>query len=658
MALGLGIDTGGTYTDGVLYDMTRKSIVATAKRLTTHGQLSRGICAALDAFDRELLSEVRLVSLSTTLATNACVEGRGSRAALILMGYDPAALSQLSGEYGLANAEVLTIVKGRHTQRGMIECRPDYGEIDGVLASIEGRVDAIGISEYWGVKNPEFEKEVKEYVRAATGLPVAAAHELTSEINSMRRAATTLINARLISLTDEMLRAVRTSLDERGISAPLMIVRGDGSMMTERFARECPVETMLSGPAASVSGAMHLSGVSDMIVADTGGTTTDLSVVRRGRVKLVDDGVNVGEWRTGTRAIDIHTLALGGDTEVRWISKDGLSLGASRAIPLSALSASYTGIKEKLAELISGDKYATYSRGVFLALNREPPKGFEMNGEERAIYAALSVNSPLTIEELAEIMRSLPYIIRYERLVSAGIIIKSTLTPTDILHINGEFTAFDVEAARLGAALLARQTDMAESALCDKIIDLAGARAHMNIAELLISRALKRPRPERQTVALGYSPVGDELNIMYNSSLPIVGIGAPARSLLSRAAGRLGAELILPEGYEVANAVGAICGNIVAEECAVIDPIHDALGVRGYSVHLSSGHFSSESLTECEEWAAGAARETAIERAGLMGAFDIEVELVSEEQSGYAAGENRQHFLIRKRVIARATGRA
>jgi len=656
MRLGLGIDTGGTYTDGVLYDFESGHVVDEAKRLTTPRDLREGIDATLRALDPDLIARSVLVSLSTTLATNACVEGRGSRAALILLGYDPKLVDQLSAEYGLTNATEIHVVRGSHGQRGEVLAEPDYAHIDRILSNISSRVEAVGVAEYWGVRDPGYERDVKRYIRERINLPVAAAHELTTEINSMRRAATTLLNARLISLIDELLIAVRASLHSLHIDAPLMIVRGDGSLMTEEFARECPVETMLSGPAASVTGAMRLSGEGDMLIADIGGTTTDLAIVRRGRTELVSDGVNVGAWRTGTRAVDIRTVGMGGDSRVEWSDKTGLALGTARALPLCALATRYPNIKDGLRFMCEEERIATYSRGVFFLLHRRPPAHLNLDDTERAALGALA-NGPLSIEQFSDAIGVRPYFLKLDRLEGMGIVLRASLTPTDIMHLTGRFDAFDTEASELGLKLLEVQVERPGEAIIERIMDLAGERLHALIANALLHRVIRRPEPEPQALKLGYQPMGDELDIVYNVKMPIVGIGAPAHALLERAANRLNARLVLPKRYEVANAVGAICGSILVEERVDIKPHHDALGIRGYSAHSLAGQFYSESLKECEVWAEKTAREVAEDKARRMGAQDVIIEVENYAQTGYAAGMNRQHLLLEKYVLARASGR-
>lgn len=656
MALGLGIDTGGTYTDGVLFDFESGKVLERAKRQTTPQDLSIGICALLDALPQELLSQVALVSLSTTLATNACVENRGSRVALFLMGYNPKLVGQLSEEYGLSFAGEVHCIAGSHTQRGEPLVDPDYQALDRLCDEVRGRVDAIGVAEYWGIRNPEYERRAKKRIRERTGLPVAAAHELTNEINSMRRAATTLINARLIPLIGQLMSAVREALDQRGVRAPLMIVRGDGSLMTDSFAREYPVETLLSGPASSVTGAMRLCRERDIIAVDIGGTTTDLAIVRSGRTSLASDGVDVGQWRTGTRAIQIKTIGLGGDSAIDRSDRGELTLGPRRAVPLCVLASEHPQVREALNEMLLDDREQSYARGVFYLLVKQAPEQLVLEGDERAAIEALQAG-PLSKEQLAARIGTRPYFIKLDRLEGLGVVMRSMLTPTDLMHVRGDFTAFDREASALGLRLLAAQLSLTGEQLSERVMDMAAERLYGLVASFLLERALGKAPQEPVTLGLGYRPRGDELKVCLTASYPLVGIGAPTAALLPKAAERLHTRCILPEDYQVANAVGAITGSVMVEELITIKPHYDASGIVGYSAHSSENRFYHEDLDACQQWAEQEARRIARDKALQMGAAQVELEMEDGSQSGQAGGVARQTMLLEKWVIARAVGR-
>lgn len=312
----LGIDTGGTYTDAVLWSEST-GIVAKAKSLTTRHDLAEGIAGAVDAVLSEAAikaGEIKLVSMSTTLATNALVEGQGGRVALVMVGFDEADIAR-SGLSKALGSDPVIFCPGGHDVHG----DPRQLMLDvlvGALPSLAETVSGVAVASYFAVRNPEHEIAVRDIVRERTGLPVTCSHELSSKLGGPRRALTTLLNARLISMIDRLVDATEGFLAERGIAAPLMVVRGDGALITAEFARARPIETILSGPAASLVGARYMTGLDDAVVSDIGGTTTDIAVLDGGRLRLDPEGATVGGMRTMVEAVAMRTFGLGGDSEV------------------------------------------------------------------------------------------------------------------------------------------------------------------------------------------------------------------------------------------------------------------------------------------------------------------------------------------------------
>jgi N-methylhydantoinase A/oxoprolinase/acetone carboxylase beta subunit len=257
VAILLGIDTGGTYTDAVLFD-EEAGVIASAKALTTKHDLSIGIRRAVERVLPNPPPDVHLVSLSTTLATNAIVEGQGSPICLLLLGYPTDALDRAGLRQALGDDPVV-FINGGHTVVGEEQMPLDLDAARRAIQSHAPQVAAFAVSGYFAVRNPAHELVVRDLVRELTGSPVTCGHELTSNLHAPRRALTAALNARLISLLQQLILAVRDMLAEKAVHAPLMVVKGDGSLIEAQVALERPVETILSGPAASVVGARRLS---------------------------------------------------------------------------------------------------------------------------------------------------------------------------------------------------------------------------------------------------------------------------------------------------------------------------------------------------------------------------------------------------------------
>ena len=332
-SLKLGIDTGGTYTDAVLVDPDNRILLA-AKALTTHHELTSGIGQALDGLPTDRLQEVGLVALSTTLATNAVVEGRGAPVAVLLAGYGPRQVEK-SGLLTLFDPEFVVTLRGGHDASGR-EVEPlDEDRARESIDRLSLRVSAFAISSMFGVRNPAHEVHLRQLVQEAGPQPVTCGHELSSDLDAPRRALTVALNARMVPIIRELILAAQRILRERGIDVPLMIVKGNGSLVNTETALRQPVGTVLSGPAASVVGACALSGAANAIVADMGGTTTDIAVVNDGQPELGADGVRVGGWKPMVEAVRVVSTGLGGDSEVRFSGRGHIEIGPRRVVPLS-----------------------------------------------------------------------------------------------------------------------------------------------------------------------------------------------------------------------------------------------------------------------------------------------------------------------------------
>jgi N-methylhydantoinase A/oxoprolinase/acetone carboxylase beta subunit len=491
MTLLLGIDTGGTYTDAVLYDQGQ-GVIASAKALTTKTDLAIGIRDALQAVlarapRPDLAGAIGLVSLSTTLATNAIVEGQGAPIALLLLGYPPDAL-ELAGLGRALDGAPVAFLAGGHDVEGDEQAPLDLAQVDRAICRYAPQVAAFAVSGYFAVLNPAHELAVRQRVRQLSGLPVTCGHELTSKLNAPRRALTAALNARLIPYLQRFILAVQATLDELGIHAPLMVVKGDGSLIAAQVALERPVETILSGPAASVIGAAatmgsdHSSastgspGQVDALVIDMGGTTTDIALLKGGRPALNPVGATVGGWQTMVTAIDVHTTGLGGDSQVRWDERAGLLVGPQRVVPLSLLADQHPEVlptlRAQLAALpplrpgngrAPGEALAgqfalqqwqelagtSAGRGSLEAL--EAGLWEQLEQGPRPLAALLPQHSPADRQLAFWRERAL------QSLVGRGLVVLSSFTPTDAAHVLGYQADWSVEAARLGAALWARR---------------------------------------------------------------------------------------------------------------------------------------------------------------------------------------------------------
>lgn len=609
MTIALGIDTGGTYTDAALIDHETNRVLAEAKSLTTRRDLAIGIRQAITGVleKAEIRPEaIELAALSTTLATNAIVEGQGSSVCLILIGYDPKLVRQFNFESDLVTDDVVYI-DGGHDMVGD-QVRPlDEAAVRQAIQDRIGKVEAFAVSSYFSVRNPAHECRVRELVEEMTGqaggasaaIPVTCGHELSSRLNSIRRATTATLNARLIPLLKELIANVHATLEEKGIHAPLMVVKGDGSLVRSDWALRRPIETILSGPAASVIGAWHLAGRKDVWVVDVGGTTTDIAALRDGLPRLNPLGARVGKWQTMVEAVDVHTVGLGGDSHVQIDqnkSSDQLSIGPRRVVPLCLLASNHPQIVNDL-KIQSLDQTNHRLAGQFLILNRTPSR--IMDPEDETLLGFLN-KGPISMLRLESVMqRGYLYRRQLERLESERVILRSGFTPTDALHCLGQFSRWNCEASRLGAVLLAGQLKLQPDELCRRVVAGVSNRVTFELVTKVLNDEGIQIDWEKELAA--YSLLiraldnRDESDLKCRLSLekPIVAIGAPVEAFFPRVGGQLHTEIVIPAHAGVANAVGAVAGSVVQQTRILIHPLE---GGQVFRAHLPDGILDFSSL--------------------------------------------------------------
>jgi N-methylhydantoinase A/oxoprolinase/acetone carboxylase beta subunit len=594
MRLALGIDTGGTYTDAVIIDFETGQVVESAKALTTRQDLSLGITDAIQSvlalssgtLPRFSTEHIAMVAVSTTLATNSIAESHRARVALILVGYDPKLMAKYGFDRALSTDDVVH-VRGGHDLFGDEVAPLDEEAVLAAVCARRDHVEAFAVSGYFGVRNPEHENRVRTIIAALTDRPVTCGHELTSQLNAMRRATTTALNAHLIAPLSELIASVKNTLEAFGISAPLMVVKGDGSLVRAEWATRRPIETILSGPAASIVGAWHLAGKQDVWVVDVGGTTTDIGVLRGGAPVLSDDGASVAGWRTMVEAIHVHTVGLGGDSHVRLQTAGALAIGPRRVVPLCLLGAQHPEIIRELHQQLSvhPDRLPEET-GEFLVSGR--PASGQIREMEADVLKRLA-SGPQPIEELLAESR-FRGLLRHavDELETLGLVRRAAFTPTDALHVLGRFHRWDNEAAELGAKLLATRAGITVEEFCERVVDGVANRIASALVTKVLSDEMNVPAWENEPTARELVRRAfeghDEGDLQCRITLrrPLVAIGAPVSAYMPGVAIRLNTEVVIPPHADVANAVGAVTGSVVQRATAQIGPTGDGDSLRAY----------------------------------------------------------------------------
>ncbi|MEE9333382.1 MAG: hydantoinase/oxoprolinase family protein [Granulosicoccaceae bacterium] len=668
MAFQLGLDTGGTYTDAVMINESQK-IVASAKSLTTHTNLIEGLRGATEAVLSEQFHPITLVSVSTTLATNALVEGTGRPVCLLLIGFSDAQMQRAKLQQALGG-DPHFFLDGGHNASGKKLAELDLQLLEKHIDGVAGKVDAFAISSVFAVRNPEHELAAMELIKAKTGMPVSCGHMLSSGLDAPRRALTALLNARLIPMISSLLLAARQLLLEHQIDCPLMVVKGDGSLVSADVALASPVETILSGPAASVVGAQFMCDDETMLVSDMGGTTTDIAMIQYGSPRLDPNGATIGGWRTMVSAIDVKTYGLGGDSAISY-NRDTKSfdIGPQRVMPLSLLTMQHPHLLDILQEQ-SEEAYITTHAGQFVMAHSASAS--DLTAAQGELWEQIK-HAPIALQTLFKqqtMERALT------KLVQRGAVLLSGFTPSDASHVLQDQGNWERRGAQLGAVLMQRYAaeNMGQTfASIDEFCRSIQAQVSHKTALALINSVVDDPSSKKRQMGMGLSDSqkallesafiseagkndarhndnSNHLRLQAQLQMPIVALGAPVACYYPALTDLLNTKVHIPEHAHVANALGAIVGRIRQQQEIMITPSSG----KQVTVHFPDGAQNREELEDAAAaaivWANSRAKQKAIE----AGATDI---VVTADRYDNIVNTHGQDVFFECRIVATAIGR-
>ena len=661
----LGIDTGGTYTDAVIVDVTGK-VLAANKQLTTHGDLAIGIAEAVNSLPKAMLKQVQMVALSTTLSTNSVVEGRGGSVCVLLPGYDKTQV-QKSGLFEILDSDCINMIGGGHSATGDETGELDIIEATRIINKHADKVSAYAVSSLFATRNTAHEFKLRELIHQLTNKPVACGHQLAHALGAPRRALTTALNARMIQPIQELITAVDRTLQQVSITAPMMIVNGDGSLVNVEMALAHPIATILSGPAASVSGACALSGIADAVVVDIGGTTTDIAIARNGKAQRSHDGARIGDWKPLVDAIRVCAVGLGGDSEIRFNGK--LSIEQRRVMPMSLLAELYPSVMSNLEKQWKG--LSTARQNKFAIALRPDADTAALKKQELTVWKAM-LEGPLEIEALAESNPSWGRVIA--KLERKGLAIYSGFTPTDAAHVLGLSKHWNQDAAGLGARLWARQMrylygcgnweigdevapsqqvfDLVVSKICEQIIDAClHQQVDLNDKQMILLRdVLTKMILADNSEGKSSANAAAVLQVQFDKQVSIVGVGGSAPDYLPEVAKRLGMSLHIPEHASTANAIGSVFGDVMQlVRVVVIQPTN---GV--FMVFHQDTPLVFDALEPAMAKANEIATAAALDAATLAGGVDVEVSV--ELSSDHVKHDIDGELFVNATVTATAVG--
>lgn len=651
----LGIDTGGTYTDAAVIDAASHRILASAKSITTKGDLSIGVSNAMGAAVGKLAGsvkaeDIRLVCVSTTLATNAVVEGHGNPAGVILIGFDDGMVAKTGIAAAFPGVPIARI-GGGHDHNGEALRPLDMAALKAAIEAMSSQVTAFAIAASFAVRNNAHEMAARDMIVKLTGKPVTLSSELSNALDAPRRALTALLNARLISRITHLIEAVRAAMTGLGMAGGLMVVKGDGTLANAESVALRPIETVLSGPAASLVGAKWLAGCDDFILSDIGGTTTDVAVLSGGRPMVAPHGAEVGGWRTMVKAIDVRTVGLGGDSEVQLDGLGKLVIGPQRAVPVALLAARFPVVEDLLdADLAETEGGSMLGKFVARPFGDRGEAAAGVTEREAEVLARIG-EQPVPLRKIAVSSAAQRAIASLRR---KGLVQYCCFTPSDSALVLGLQDNWPASAAVKAARLMARframkMPDDAETeAFCREVWHRTVALSARVILETAMG-AKDKDSAAWEAVCEGTGRVG-LARVSLSPSVPIVAVGGPAKVYYEEVARRLDCEVIFAPYCDVANAVGAAAGQVADK--VVITVEGDGNGA--FRVHGDGGShlFGSGKLALAE--ALKLAEAEALKHARSNGAVDPRVSI--SVQKNHLPDAKDDDGLLTATVSAEAIG--
>jgi N-methylhydantoinase A len=422
----VGIDVGGTFTDVVVIDNDAGEVVSQLKVPTTHNAKEGVALGIINALERALSElnvapeDVTFIAHSTTQATNALLEGDVAKVGIVGVGQG------IEGWKAKFDTRIKKIelapnrfLMAEHT---FLSAQKATNEklLTEVIQGLQSKgAEVIVASEAFGVDRNEKENLITAIARQ-NGMLATAGHEVSSLYGLRIRTRTAVINGAILPKMIHTATMTDDCVKKSGITAPLMIMRSDGGVMSVDEVRKRPIMTMLSGPAAGIAGALMYERVSDGIFIEVGGTSADISVIRDGQPQTKP--ARVGGHRTYLNTLDVRTLAIAGGSMIRVKNGAIVDVGARSAhianLHYSAFQKPEIFENAKLVflrptahdtddyiavETINGERFALTPTCAANLLNLIPENAFAKGNQESARLAFLPLANELnvSVEEAA-----------------------------------------------------------------------------------------------------------------------------------------------------------------------------------------------------------------------------------------------------------------
>lgn len=527
----MGIDVGGTHTDAVVLD--DGTVRAHAKVPTDHDNLLKSIRAALESVLAQVdRAQVRQLNLSTTLSTNSIVQGKTEDVGVIVSsgpGIDPE-------NYRIGRHYY--VVDGSIDHRGTKVKDLDHEQLDLALDKCrKSGIRVFAAVTKFSTRNPEHELRIESAIGPDHDY-ITLGHAISGVMNFPRRIATAYFNSSVWRLYNDFAWAVEESTQEYGLSAEINVLKADGGTMPWGEAKQRPVESILSGPAASVMGIIALCDVrEDAVILDVGGTTTDIAVFADDSPVIEPEGMTVGSYPTLVRALKVRSIGIGGDSALHFIAGK-VTVGPDR-------------------------------QGPCLALQSLEPQNGHPNGQ------------PIT---------------------------RPTPALTDALNFLGLADFGDREASVAGIRDLATKWSLPPEELCRQALDYALERIR-TAAQDLVDEINEKPVYTIRELLEGRRVEPKKVYLM----------GGPARILAAHLQKKFGLEVVVPDHFAVANAIGAALTRTTAEAVLFADTQRGEMFIPNLNVvkNISRTYDADQAKTDARRYLLEHLRSAGVSDVGL-----------------------------------------
>ncbi|MCM3739979.1 hydantoinase/oxoprolinase family protein [Oceanobacillus luteolus] len=512
----IGIDVGGTHTDAVLLDENNQVISET--KASTTKDVTTGIYDAMHAVITEAdvpRENIHYAMLGTTHCTNAIVERKGlNKIAVVRIGA-PATLAvkPLVGvPEDLRNAlgKYVYLVRGGHEFDGREITTLDEEHLYQIAHDVKGEVDSIAITSVFSPVATVHEERARDIFTEVLGQDIAIS--LSSEVGSvglLERENATILNASVVQVAKTAADGFLKALEDEGIQARVFFGQNDGTLMSVEYAVKYPIFTVACGPTNSLRGASYLADLSDAIVVDVGGTTSDVGVLVNSFPRESSLEVEIGGARTNFRMPDLVSIGLGGGTIVRILENGEFTIGPD--------SVGYQ-LPEK-ALIFGGDTLTTTD--VAVALGK------------------VELGDPSKVEHLDKALLERVYAKMVEMVEEAVDRMKTSAEPTPVILVGGGSVLFPTELKGASVVLRPEHSGVA-NAIGSAISQVSGQIEKIYLLdEVGRDNAIKQAKEEAMAEAMNAGADEDSLVIVDIEDVPLAYLPGNATRIRAKAAGEL-----------------------------------------------------------------------------------------------------------------------